>query len=161
MHVQFCGVRGSTPAPGAAFVRYGGHTSCVALTRSGDRAPALILDAGTGLREVTPLLAGRPFDGVILLSHLHWDHVQGLPFFGGGDTEGARVRVLLPEQEDGRGAEAHAARAQPPLIGRLLSGDVSDAGAARRQPRRRLQQQRGLANASRTDQMQMLQGVSG
>ncbi len=46
--------------------------------------PALVLDAGTGLRQVTGLLGGRPFAGTILLTHLHWDHVHGLPFFRGG-----------------------------------------------------------------------------
>ena len=84
MRLHLCGTRGSTPAPGADYVRYGGHTSCVAVAHDGE-IPTLILDAGTGLREVTPLLAGRPFGGVILLSHLHWDHVHGLPFFRGGD----------------------------------------------------------------------------
>jgi phosphoribosyl 1,2-cyclic phosphodiesterase len=76
--------------------------------------PTLILDAGTGLREVTALLAGRPFAGAILLSHLHWDHVHGLPFFRGGDTPGARVTLLLPEQEDGACAEAVLERGMSP-----------------------------------------------
>ena len=62
--------------------------------------PALILDAGTGLRRATALLAGRPFDGTILLTHLHWDHVHGLPFFRAGDRDDARVSLLLPQQED-------------------------------------------------------------
>jgi phosphoribosyl 1,2-cyclic phosphodiesterase len=86
----------------------------VAVSRGGDAAPTLILDAGTGLREVTPLLAGRPFAGAILLSHLHWDHVHGLPFFRGGDTPGARVTLLLPEQEDGACAEAVLERGMSP-----------------------------------------------
>lgn len=95
MDVHFRGVRGSTPAPGLAFVRYGGHTSCVALARPGAR-PDLILDAGTGLRNVNDLLDGAAFDGTILLGHLHWDHVHGLPFFRGGGMPGARVNVILP-----------------------------------------------------------------
>ena len=95
MNVHFCGVRGSTPAPGLPFVRYGGHTSCVALAHENER-PRLILDAGTGLRRVTALLDGEPYDGTILLGHLHWDHVHGLPFFRAGGMPGARVRVLLP-----------------------------------------------------------------
>jgi ribonuclease BN (tRNA processing enzyme) len=95
MRVYFCGVRGSTPAPGLPFVRYGGHTSSVALAHDGER-PTLVLDAGTGLREVTNLLGAEPFRGTILLSHLHWDHVHGLPFFQGGAREGHRVDVLLP-----------------------------------------------------------------
>ena len=114
MRLAFCGTRGSTTAPGAEFVRYGGHTSCVAVSHDGDAGPTLILDAGTGLREVTPLLGGRPFAGTILLSHLHWDHVHGLPFFRGGDTEGACVTLLLPEQEDGAGAEAVLERGMSP-----------------------------------------------
>jgi phosphoribosyl 1,2-cyclic phosphodiesterase len=114
VRLAFCGTRGSTTAPGAEFIRYGGHTSCVALSHDGDAGPALILDAGTGLREVTPLLGGRPFAGTILLSHLHWDHVHGLPFFRGGDTEGATVTLLLPEQEDGAGAEAVLERGMSP-----------------------------------------------
>jgi len=66
------------------------------------------------LREVTSLLAGQPFAGRILLSHLHWDHVHGLPFFRGGDTEGARVTLLLPEQEDGSCAETVLERGMSP-----------------------------------------------
>jgi len=98
VRIHLCGVRGSTPAPGAEFVRYGGHTSCVAIAPDGD-APRLILDAGTGLRRVTGLLGGAPFAGTIILTHLHWDHVHGLPFFSAGDRDDARVTLLLPEQE--------------------------------------------------------------
>ena len=61
VRVHFLGVRGSTPAPGGAFVRYGGHTSCVALAHDGDE-PSLIIDAGTGIRRASALLAG-PFVG--------------------------------------------------------------------------------------------------
>ncbi len=113
MRLQFCGVRGSTPAPGPDFVRYGGHTSCVAVARDGE-PPALILDAGTGIREVTGLLDGQPFRGTILLTHLHWDHVQGLPFFRAGDRDDAQVRLLLPDQQDGDSADRVLARAMSP-----------------------------------------------
>ena len=99
MRIWVCGARGSTPAPGPAFVRYGGHTSCLALAHDGQR-PTLVLDAGTGLRLVTSLLDGAPFQGSILLGHLHWDHTQGLPFFGGGDAVGSRVDVYVPAQGD-------------------------------------------------------------
>ncbi len=117
MKVHLCGVRGSTPAPGSQFVRYGGHTSCLAVSADGSgppSAPTLVLDAGTGIRQVTPLLQGRPFRGTILLTHLHWDHVQGLPFFGGGDRDDARVTLLLPAQhapgpDDGDGAAGDGA----------------------------------------------------
>jgi ribonuclease BN (tRNA processing enzyme) len=99
LRIHLCGVRGSTPAPGIDFVRYGGHTSCVALAHDGARAPTLILDAGAGVQRVSSLLKGAPFDGTILLSHLHWDHVVGLPFFAAADNEDAHVSVLLPEQQ--------------------------------------------------------------
>ncbi|MHB1539322.1 MAG: MBL fold metallo-hydrolase [Solirubrobacteraceae bacterium] len=104
MRVHLCGVRGSTPAPGAEYLRYGGHTSCLAIAHDDERAPRLLLDAGTGLRTVSALLDGQPFRGTLMLSHLHWDHVQGLPFFSSGDDEQARVHVLLPDQGDGRSA---------------------------------------------------------
>ncbi len=114
MRVHLCGVRGSTPAPGADFLRYGGHTSCVAIAHDNHDRPTLILDAGTGIRSVTMLLDGRPFEGTILLSHLHWDHVQGLPFFAAGDHELSRVRLMLPAQEDRSTAEAVLSRAMSP-----------------------------------------------
>lgn len=97
MQVTFCGVRGSTPAPGSEFVRYGGNTSCVAVARNGE-APSLVLDAGTGLRRLSKLLAPASFHGTILLGHLHWDHTQGLPFFAAADR--GRVDVFLPAQGD-------------------------------------------------------------
>jgi phosphoribosyl 1,2-cyclic phosphodiesterase len=105
VRIYLCGVRGSTPAPGAEFVRYGGHTSCVAIAPDDAASPQLILDAGTGLRRVTGLLHGQAFAGTIILTHLHWDHVHGLPFFAAGDREDARVALLLPEQEGSASAE--------------------------------------------------------
>jgi ribonuclease BN (tRNA processing enzyme) len=106
LRVHLCGVRGSTPAPGIEFIRYGGHTSCVALAHDGAAVPSLILDAGAGVQRVSRLLQGAPFDGTILLSHLHWDHVVGLPFFAAADNLDARVTVLLPEQETRASAES-------------------------------------------------------
>lgn len=100
MRVFICGARGSTPAPGAAFARYGGHTSCVALARSQADKPTLLIDAGTGIRNASRLLDDGPFRGTILLGHLHWDHTEGLPFFTSGDNDGSEVRVLMPDQGD-------------------------------------------------------------
>lgn len=104
MQVHLCGVRGSTPAPGIDFVRYGGHTSCLALAHDGASVPTLVLDAGAGLQRVSGLLGGAAFDGTILLTHLHWDHVIGLPFFASADNVDSRVRVILPDQENGESA---------------------------------------------------------
>ncbi|MFN2489740.1 MAG: MBL fold metallo-hydrolase [Actinomycetota bacterium] len=99
MRLHICGARGSTPAPGAPFVRYGGHTSCIAVARDGER-PRLILDVGTGVRRVTELLGGEAFRGTILLGHLHWDHTQGLPFFSAGDRAETNAHLLLPAQSE-------------------------------------------------------------
>lgn len=108
------GVRGSTPAPGGDFVRYGGHTSCVAVFHDGEDAPALVLDAGTGLRELTKVLGGAAYRGSILVSHLHWDHVQGLPFFVAGDRPDAAVDLYVPAQNARTGRDLLAAAMAPP-----------------------------------------------
>ncbi len=127
MRLHLCGVRGSTPAPGADFVRYGGHTSCIAVYHDGAEAPTLILDAGTGLRAATTLLHGRAFAGTILLTHLHWDHFQGLPFFAAGDNPDSRISLFLPEQADGSTATAVLERSMSPphfpMVPEDLRGD--------------------------------------
>jgi phosphoribosyl 1,2-cyclic phosphodiesterase len=99
MRLVLLGVRGSTPAPGPEFVRYGGHTSCVAVALDG-QMPSLIMDAGTGLRGLSVLLGGRPFSGSIVLGHLHWDHTQGLPFCSVVDHPDAKVDLWMPAQGD-------------------------------------------------------------
>lgn len=79
MKVSFYGVRGSIPTPGPDTARYGGNTPCVVLeSRNGQK---LILDAGTGLRIASSEFDDYPESIDILLSHHHWDHVQGFPFF--------------------------------------------------------------------------------
>lgn len=111
MRAHFCGTRGSTPVSGVAQSRYGGGTSCLALAHRG-QPPTLVLDAGTGLQQLPLILGGRPFRGTMLLSHLHWDHTHGMPFFRSGLLPGHRVEVYLPEQ--GADAEELLARAISP-----------------------------------------------
>jgi phosphoribosyl 1,2-cyclic phosphodiesterase len=95
MQITFWGVRGSYPVPGAATVRYGGQTSCVEARSS--RGECLIVDAGTGLRQLGNKLAreggGAPGHYHVLLSHVHWDHIQGLPFFSPAYIPGTRISV--------------------------------------------------------------------
>lgn len=77
----------------------GGHTSCVAVAL-GDGLPTLILDAGTGLQRLAREFAHAPFRGTILLTHLHWDHLHGLPFFPPADHPAADVVLVQPAQGD-------------------------------------------------------------
>lgn len=116
MRIELLGVRGSTCAPGADHVRYGGHTSSVAVRAAPSAAPSLVLDAGTGLRSLTSLLDGAAYDGSIVLSHLHWDHMQGLPFFAAGDRDAARVDLYLPEQGGRSGRDLLAQSFAPPAF---------------------------------------------
>lgn len=116
MKLWLLGVRGSTPAPGSEFVRYGGHTSCVAVAADEQDVPTLALDAGTGLRSLTALLPGPAFRGAILLSHLHWDHVQGIPFFLAGDHYQSVVDLYLPAQSGLSGRDLLAKLMSPPCF---------------------------------------------
>ena len=91
VHLTFYGVRGSTPCGGARYQRYGGNTSCVALEAPGHEP--IVFDLGTGLREYGDVVTerhraeleanrlGTPYRASVLLTHLHWDHIIGLPFF--------------------------------------------------------------------------------
>ncbi len=80
--VRFWGVRGSIPTPGPATSFYGGNTSCVEVEADGE---TIILDAGSGIRPLGLSLmaraAGKPLNLHLIISHTHWDHIQGLPFF--------------------------------------------------------------------------------
>ena len=98
MEVTVHGARGSLPSPGAGMLRYGGNTACVTVDVAGE--PLLIIDAGTGIAHVPAAsFAGRGVN--LLVSHLHWDHVIGLPFFAGARDAGARVAVYGPAGEYG------------------------------------------------------------
>lgn len=116
MKLHFFGVRGSTPAPGADFVRYGGHTSCVGVIPEGATEPTLLLDAGTGLRAVGDRFDVEGFRGSILLTHLHLDHVMGLPFFGQGDRPESDIDVFLPAQDGQSGRDLIARWMSPPTF---------------------------------------------
>jgi len=100
LEVTFYGVRGSTPTACEQTRRYGGNTACIALEVSDE--PPLLLDLGTGLRffgETQP--QDGSFQGAALVSHLHWDHIQGLPFFVPILRPGASFDIYAPAQDDG------------------------------------------------------------
>ena len=88
-------MRGSIATPGPTTMRYGGNTSCVEV-RNGD--DVIILDAGTGLRGLGQSLLKefkrQPLNLTLLLTHTHWDHIQGLPFFGPIYNPRCRLRIL-------------------------------------------------------------------
>lgn len=92
MKVKLWGVRGSIPAPGPRTVRYGGNTTCIEVRA--DDGSLMILDAGTGIFPLAQtLLAHLPVTANIFITHTHWDHIQGLPFFVPLYIPGNRVRI--------------------------------------------------------------------
>lgn len=97
------GARGSIPTPGKTTTRYGGNTPCIAVERldEGSDVRVVILDAGTGIRPLGSNLLERASSGLqadLLLSHTHWDHIQGLPFFGPFFAKGNAVRIWGSKQ---------------------------------------------------------------
>jgi phosphoribosyl 1,2-cyclic phosphodiesterase len=101
MRIRFWGVRGTIPTPGRDTVRLGGNTSCIdILTADGH---IIILDAGSGIRRLGIALNGEfpeRIDGTILISHTHWDHIQGFPFFAPlVGAEGRRNRFVVVGQK--------------------------------------------------------------
>lgn len=95
MKIRFWGTRGSIPAPGPATVRYGGNTSCVEVRL--EDGTLIILDAGSGIRPLGASLGAC--DGTLLLTHYHWDHIQGFPFFATPYMPGTKFQVMGPEFE--------------------------------------------------------------
>ena len=115
LSVSFHGVRGSSPCSSEATSRYGGNTSCVVLEVVGE--PPLVLDLGTGLRRWDGHRpGGGVFEGTALLTHVHWDHVMGLPFFPPIDRTGARLDVFGPTFEGRPLAETFASLMGPPFF---------------------------------------------
>lgn len=92
MKLRFWGVRGSIPSPGPATLRYGGNTTCIEV-RS-DAGELIVLDGGTGIFQLAQkLLSEMPIDAHIFISHNHWDHIQGLPFFTPLFVSGNKVHI--------------------------------------------------------------------
>lgn len=97
MLIKFWGVRGSIPCPGVNTVRYGGNTACIEV-RFPDINRVIIIDAGSGLRELGNKLMQQqqPVDTDLLLTHTHWDHIMGFPFFIPAYVPGTNIRVYGP-----------------------------------------------------------------
>ncbi len=100
MKIKFWGVRGSIPCPGPNTVKYGGNTSCLEL-RFNDPERLIIIDAGSGIRELGNFMMGNdlpkgPINTKIFLTHTHWDHIMGLPFFTPIYIPGTKLTIYGP-----------------------------------------------------------------
>jgi len=136
LDVTFYGVRGSTPCPSDDNRRYGGNTSCVVL--EGPGGDPIIFDLGTGLRfyGVDERCGSGPFRATALVSHLHWDHVQGLPFFAPLHCDDTHLDVHGPGDEDRTLEESFDVFMTPPffpicyreLAGRVALNDTPEGG---------------------------------
>ena len=119
MRVRFWGVRGSLPVPGAHTERYGGNTSCVEITSAA--GTRIIIDGGTGIRRLGKELMRAEFESGkgqahILVSHTHWDHIQGLPFFSPFYREGNRLFVYARQRDDQNLRSVFASQADAPFF---------------------------------------------
>lgn len=100
MKLKFWGVRGSIPTPGKHTVRYGGNTPCLELRLDDDQL--IILDAGTGIRNLGDHLInnGESVKGYLLITHPHWDHIQGFPFFKPAFISGNELTIIGTERPE-------------------------------------------------------------
>lgn len=104
MKLQFWGVRGYVPTPGADYLRYGGNTCCTLLC--GENGELLVLDTGTGFCQLGDSLMQREFlqgrgELTLLISHTYWDHILGLPFPGIVHTPGNQLHIYGPDSTRG------------------------------------------------------------
>ena len=96
MKVKFYGTRGSIASSGPETLRYGGNTSCV-MVEAGDQR--LIFDAGTGIRKLGAEVGPTDFHGHLFFSHLHWDHIQGFPFFTPAYVPGNALNIYAAKTD--------------------------------------------------------------
>ncbi len=110
MHVRFWGVRGTIPVPGQDTIRMGGNTACVSIVTSDHQV--LILDAGSGIRNLGQALMRQNIGrivGTLFISHTHWDHIQGFPFFAPAFERNNRF-VIVGQKRVGQRLEEILAR---------------------------------------------------
>ncbi len=114
MNITYYGVRGSIPTPGEETAHYGGNTSCAVVQTD---QTLLILDAGTGLRQLGLQLMKKEFGkgkAHILLSHMHWDHIQGFPFFIPAYVPGNEIHFYCEQRRNNTIEDIIKKQQEPP-----------------------------------------------
>lgn len=111
MKVTFWGVRGSIAVSGPRFAATGGNTTCVEVEHEGER---LVLDGGTGLRALGESIGFRPVRATLLFTHLHWDHIQGVPFFTPAFHPDSDLTLMGVRRETGDLRDALSLQMRPP-----------------------------------------------
>lgn len=117
MQIRFWGVRGTVPTPGPDTVKYGGNTACLDILTSNQQI--IIIDAGTGIRMLGEVLSQENPRGIaasILLSHTHWDHIQGLPFFTPLQSRRNRFKAVGQRRANRRLEEILSRQFQEPYL---------------------------------------------
>lgn len=113
MRVQFWGVRGSIAVSGERFLKVGGNTTCVVFEHEGEH---LVIDAGTGIKAFGDAQKGAPLNATLLFTHVHWDHIQGLPFFAPAFHPHSNVNMLGVSREGWHFKEILSLQMAPPTF---------------------------------------------
>lgn len=113
LKLTFYGVRGSSPAPSRKTAKYGGNTPCIDMIYGDER---IILDAGTGIRELGLKLTKKRSKATILFSHYHWDHISGLPFFAPLYNKGNAFDLIGPKPKGSNIKKLLCKAIEPPVF---------------------------------------------
>lgn len=128
IEVRFWGVRGSVPCPGASYVKFGGNTSCVQVTIS-ESSDYVIFDSGSGIRPLGEHLnkTSSPIKGHLFVTHAHWDHIHGFPFFAPIYRDDSHLDIYYPKTKEGDCKRALTSQLTPnhfPVTSEMLKATI-------------------------------------
>lgn len=128
IEIRFWGVRGSIPCPGASYVKFGGNTSCVQVSVEGI-SDYLIFDSGSGIRPLGELLSksAEPTKVHLFVTHAHWDHIQGFPFFTPIYRDDSQLDIYYPKTKEGDCKRALTSQLTPnhfPVTSEMLKAQI-------------------------------------